>query len=89
MVSRSAAHREIPSFILHRIGLDSLYGRTIFADSVEDEWLIVYVLRELSRRFKKAWIRVADSDGEFLLIEAARALPTWINPEIADNRVRV
>ena len=44
-------------------------------------------MHELSKQFEKAWIRLADSDGEFLLIEAARALPTWINPEIADNRV--
>jgi hypothetical protein len=28
-----------------------------------------------------------DTDGEFLLIEAANALPRWLNPEIADNRV--
>ncbi|KAL8962477.1 MAG: hypothetical protein Q9193_001120 [Seirophora villosa] len=33
------------------------------------------------------WVRVVDSDGEFLLIEAAEALPRWLNPEVADNRV--
>lgn len=31
--------------------------------------------------------RVYDTDGEFLLIEAANALPKWLNPEIADHRV--
>lgn len=30
---------------------------------------------------------VYDSDGEFLLIEAAEYLPDWITPENADNRV--
>ncbi|KAG9104956.1 hypothetical protein FRC06_005023 [Ceratobasidium sp. 370] len=30
---------------------------------------------------------VHDSDGEFLLIEAADALPSWITPENAENRV--
>lgn len=29
---------------------------------------------------------VADTDGEFLLIEAANALPTWVKPEIMDFR---
>jgi hypothetical protein len=54
---------------------------------VEDEWLVVYLLRELSKRFESLWIKVVDTDGEFLLIEAANALPRWLNPEIADNRV--
>jgi hypothetical protein len=54
---------------------------------VEDEWLIVFLLRELSRNFSDLWIRVSDSDGEFLLVEAANALPRWLNPEIADYRV--
>ena len=64
-----------------------LSGRTSFGDSIADEWLIVYMLRELSRQFADAWIRVNDTDGEFLLIEAANALPKWLNPEIADHRV--
>ena len=54
---------------------------------MEDEWLIVYLLRELSKGFPDLWIRTVDTDGEFLLIEAANALPRWLNPEIADNRV--
>jgi hypothetical protein len=64
-----------------------LKGRTNYGDSVADEWLIVYFLRELSKEFKDAWIRIYDSDGEFLLIEAANALPKWLNPEVAENRV--
>lgn len=31
---------------------------------------------------------VNDSDGEFLLIEAADFLPKWVNPSNAVNRVR-
>lgn len=31
--------------------------------------------------------RVIDSDGEFLLIEAAECLPNWANPENCDQRV--
>lgn len=62
-------------------------GSTSFGESIADEWLIVYILRELSKEFEDAWIRVVDADGEFLLIEAANALPKWLNPEIADWRV--
>ncbi|EUC40648.1 hypothetical protein COCMIDRAFT_108246 [Bipolaris oryzae ATCC 44560] len=64
-----------------------LRGHTNYGDSIVDEWLIVYLLRELSKEFKDAWIRIYDSDGEFLLIEAANALPEWLTPEVADNRV--
>lgn len=31
---------------------------------------------------------VFDSDGEFLLIEAAEALPSWVKPSNTENRVR-
>jgi hypothetical protein len=68
-------------------GTWSLHGRTNYGDSVADEWLIVYLLRELSLKNPDIWIRIYDSDGEFLLIEAANALPKWIKPEIAANRV--
>ncbi|KAI4111414.1 MAG: hypothetical protein LQ339_000613 [Xanthoria mediterranea] len=68
-------------------GLSFLHGRTNFGDSIEDEWLIVYLLRELSKQFPQSWIRMVDSDGEFLLVEAADALPKWLNPEVAANRV--
>ncbi|KZM27340.1 uncharacterized protein EKO05_0009441 [Ascochyta rabiei] len=64
-----------------------LKGQTNYGDSVADEWLIVYFLRELSSEFKDAWIRIYDTDGEFLLIEAANALPKWLSPEVAEHRV--
>lgn len=69
------------------LGRRCLRGRTNFGDSVEDEWLIVYILRELSKSFTHIWVTVGDTDGQFLLIEAANALPKWLNPEIADFRV--
>lgn len=68
-------------------GENVLQGRTNFGDSVENEWLIVYILRELSNNSPQIWIRIVDSDGQFLLIEAAGVLPKWLNPEIADFRV--
>lgn len=67
--------------------MSCLRGRTNYGDSVEDEWLVVYMLWELSKQHSDVWIKTVDTDGEFLLIEAANALPRWLNPEIADNRV--
>ncbi|KAL0636643.1 hypothetical protein Q9L58_004374 [Maublancomyces gigas] len=64
-----------------------LQGRTEYGDSVDDEWFIVWMLRELSKGLTDLWIRIYDTDGEFLLIEAANALPRWLNPEISDHRV--
>lgn len=66
-----------------------LKGITSYGDSVEDEWLVVYLLREVSKGFPDLWIKIVDTDGEFLLIEAANTLPRWLNPEIADNRVSI
>jgi hypothetical protein len=68
-------------------GLTYLSGQTDYGDSVEDEWLIVYLLRELTKNFKNLWVRVADSDGEFLLVEAANVIPKWLNPENDAHRV--
>ncbi|KAI9147877.1 Protein ecdysoneless [Paramyrothecium foliicola] len=67
-------------------GLTFLYGVTDYGDSVEDEWLIVYLLRQLTQSHPDLWIRVADEDGEFLLIEAANVLPKWLSPEIDRHR---
>jgi SGT1 protein len=45
------------------------------------------MLRELSKSYPDLWIRISDSDGEFLLIEAAKVLPKWLSPEMDSNRV--
>lgn len=71
----------------NRPGKTFLQGRTSFGDSIEDEWVIVYILRELTKKYKDLWVQVFDSDGQFLLIEAAANLPPWLEPEVADNRV--
>ncbi|KAK0713829.1 SGT1 protein-domain-containing protein [Lasiosphaeria miniovina] len=68
-------------------GLTYLHGTTDYGDNVEDEWLIVFLLRELGKEFLSLWIRVFDSDGEFLLVEAAKVLPKWLSPENDSNRV--
>ncbi|KAF5022771.1 hypothetical protein F66182_5186 [Fusarium sp. NRRL 66182] len=70
-------------------GLVYLHGITDYSDAVEDEWLIVYILRELSKSHSNLWIRIFDTDGEFLLVEAANVLPRWLNPENDSNRTWV
>lgn len=64
-----------------------LRGRTEYGDSIEDEWVIVWLLRELTKKSPHLWVKVTDSDGEFLLIEASATLPAWLEPEVAENRV--
>ncbi|XP_064285910.1 protein ecdysoneless homolog [Passer domesticus] len=64
-----------------------LGGTTAFGDNVEDEWFIVYLLREITREFPGLAASIDDNDGEFLLIEAADFLPKWLNPENSENRV--
>ncbi|NXW57994.1 ECD protein, partial [Eurystomus gularis] len=64
-----------------------LGGTTLFGDNVEDEWFVVYLVREITREFPGLAARIDDNDGEFLLIEAADFLPKWLNPENSDNRV--
>lgn len=68
-------------------GLSVLRGRTDYGDSIEDEWVVVWLLRELTKKFDNLWVKVTDSDGEFLLIEASADLPTWLEPDVAENRV--
>lgn len=46
----------------------------------------MYMIRELAKQFPTLWARVLDSDGEFLLVEAASVLPKWLSPENDSNR---
>ncbi|XP_062192210.1 protein ecdysoneless homolog [Phragmites australis] len=64
-----------------------LHGALRFGDSLPDEWLAVSLLFALTRAFPNLAARAWDSDGEFLLIEAAFALPRWLDPDTAPNRV--
>ncbi|KAK1268542.1 hypothetical protein QJS04_geneDACA006517 [Acorus gramineus] len=66
-----------------------LHGRTRYGDNVEDEWFVVFLLYEATRAVPSASARVWDSDGEFLLIEAAFSIPRWLEPDSSANRVFV
>ncbi|KAJ3576125.1 hypothetical protein NP233_g625 [Leucocoprinus birnbaumii] len=63
-----------------------LEGRMRVGDSVDDEWCTVWLFREISAKWDLV-ISAYDSDGEFLLIEAADELPSWVKPSNAENRV--
>ncbi|XP_017064631.1 protein ecdysoneless [Drosophila eugracilis] len=63
------------------------HGVTHYGDNISDEWFIVYLLTEITRARGDCIARVSDSDGEFLLIEAADALPDWASPETCEHRV--
>ncbi|XP_055528235.1 protein ecdysoneless isoform X2 [Wyeomyia smithii] len=64
-----------------------LHGITHYGDNVQDEWFIVSLLFHLTRQIPDLVARVVDSDGEFLLIEAAEHLPRWANPDRCEGRV--
>jgi len=64
-----------------------LYGEVCFGDNIEDEWLVVFLLVEISRRFQDITVHVFDSDGHFLLIEAADDIPEWLSPSNSFARV--
>ncbi|KAG4077447.1 hypothetical protein HA402_002874 [Bradysia odoriphaga] len=66
-----------------------IYGITHFEENIQDEWFIVALLFEISRQIPDIIVRVADADGEFILIEAAEYLPKWANPETCEQRLYI
>uniref|UniRef100_A0A9L0T8R4 Ecdysoneless cell cycle regulator n=2 Tax=Equus caballus TaxID=9796 RepID=A0A9L0T8R4_HORSE len=64
-----------------------MFGVTKFGDNIEDEWFIVYVVKQITKEFPELVARIEDNDGEFLLIEAADFLPKWLDPDNSTNRV--
>lgn len=76
----------INSLLVEKL-LPHLYGITYFGDNIQDEWFVVSLLFHLTREVGGLIARACDSDGEFLLIEAADHLPQWANPETCEQRV--
>ncbi|XP_072138776.1 protein ecdysoneless homolog [Mobula birostris] len=74
----TAARGDIPAHI---------GGMTNFGDNVDDEWFIVYLIQQVTKEFPDLVASIDDDDGDFLLIEAAKYLPKWLNPETSVNRV--
>jgi len=66
-----------------------LFGCTDFGDNIEDEWFITWMLVQFTKRRKDITIRVVDTDGQFLLIEAANETPNWLTPENGEFRLYI
>ncbi|TDH71522.1 hypothetical protein CCR75_007261 [Bremia lactucae] len=66
-----------------------LSGRTCVGDAIQDEWVIAKLVFDITTTFPGVVGRIFDSDGEFLLIESAEALPDWVTPQSSDGRVFV
>ncbi|KAK4778215.1 hypothetical protein SAY87_018402 [Trapa incisa] len=64
-----------------------LRGKVRYGDNLEDEWFVVFLVFYITRQFPHVSARVWDTDGEFLLIEAAFHLPRWLDPSTSLNRV--
>ena len=64
-----------------------LYGRVYWGENIDDEWFVVWLLQQLTLRWPSTVASVADNDGQFLLIEAADAIPRWLKPANAAQRV--
>ncbi|KAK9836917.1 hypothetical protein WJX74_011048 [Apatococcus lobatus] len=64
-----------------------LFGSLSFGENSEDEWFLVWLLQQITSRIRGAAARIRDEDGEFLLIEAAHALPRWLQPDTSLERV--
>lgn len=71
---------------LQESGLYCLQGQSCFAENVQDEWIIVNLLRRITETFELI-AQVFDNDGQFLLIEAAEHLPEWLEPHSSTHRL--
>lgn len=68
---------------------NQMRGSYKFDYNVDEEWLVVYCLFELSKAKSDLVIRVHDDDGEILLIEAANHLPRWLESSTSKDRVYI
>ncbi|KAG5438300.1 hypothetical protein PCANB_002788 [Pneumocystis canis] len=64
-----------------------LQGKIWYGNSIEDEWIIVFILYKLSQNYSEIFIRIIDNDGEFLLIEGAVMLPRWLNVWLNNGQI--
>ncbi|CAM9315356.1 unnamed protein product, partial [Sphacelaria rigidula] len=64
-----------------------LEGLQVVGENASDEWLSCYLLFTITKTFQGLTARVCDNDGEFLLIEAATALPPFLSPDNSQHRV--
>lgn len=94
----SVAHAPRPPLAQHRdsAGLSEvgfhpyvISGSFDYGDNVEDAWLVTQLLMGLTQQQAGVALQVWDSDGQFLLIEAAEVLPRWVTPRTSVDRALV
>ena len=64
-----------------------VHGKVRFGDGMEDEWFLVRFLMALTASNTLLSASIFDTDGDFILIEAADVIPDWLEPENSKNRV--
>jgi SGT1 protein len=82
----------LSSFTPHNLKRPCISGVLEYGDNIEDEWFATWLLFQATTEKDGAStvLQLRDSDGDYLLIEAAdAALPSWIQPERMGNRVFV
>lgn len=62
------------------------FGSLSVHNNIEEEWLLIYVLYNLSKMNDHLVVSVQDDDGEILLIVAADHLPDWLDTKNSLNR---
>jgi hypothetical protein len=67
--------------------LPHIYINLRFDEDIGDEWFVVFLILNLTQKYEGLIARIVDSDGEFLLVEAAEEIPVWATPEACQNRV--
>lgn len=83
-----------PKYLSKFNATTSLYvieGICDYGDNIDDEWFIVYLMIELTKSHEnKLFVKLIDSDGDFILIHLANILPKWAsnaNVNLMSNRV--
>ncbi|KAJ2472751.1 hypothetical protein GGI02_001358, partial [Coemansia sp. RSA 2322] len=80
-------NRECPKLIANTENkVPCVSGQMTHGDAVDDEWLVVWLLREATKEYPELVVSVCDADGQFLLAEAAMHIPRWLTPENSQNR---
>ena len=72
---------------VHDIHGAYISGTLRYGDSVDDEWFLVSLLLRFSELEPTVAVSCVDSDGQFMLIEAANSLPSWMTPETCASSV--
>lgn len=74
--------------VLKKGKVSYIYGEVQYSDNVNDEWLMTALLWEFLKVHPEVYIHLWDSnDEEYLLVQFADDLPSWMSPENSSNRI--